>query len=324
MSDSMISVIVPIYKVEVYLDKCVQSIAEQTYSNLEIILVDDGSPDGCPAMCDAWAEKDGRIKVVHKENGGLSDARNAGLAVATGEYISFIDSDDWIEPDFLQVLLDAMKQNSAQIADCATRLVDEEGNELSVRGVAEDEVLTTIPALSRLVREDRVYQTVWNKLYHRDVIEGILFEKGRYNEDDFWTYQIFDRAEKVAVVSRPMYNYLQRGGSIMGVGYNPRRLDGLQARVLRMKYLQKYPELATLTRQNLALECLWHLQSILRHLKGQEQKDAREVVLNILRTTPKVPQKDLTLNVKYRLWYAMFITVPVLTARVRNMLSIGC
>ena len=100
----LISVIVPVYKVEKYLDKCVQSIVDQTYRNLEIILVDDGSPDNCPAMCDAWAEKDDRIRVIHKENGGLSDARNAGMAIATGEYIGFVDSDDWIFDDFVRCL----------------------------------------------------------------------------------------------------------------------------------------------------------------------------------------------------------------------------
>ena len=319
----LISVIVPIYKVEAYLNKCVQSIVDQTYADLEIILVDDGSPDTCPQMCDDWAAKDSRVKVVHKENGGLSDARNAGLSVATGEYISFIDSDDWIEPDFLQTLFDTMEQTGADIADCATRLVDEDGKELSVRGVNEDETLDTVPALVRLVKEDRVYQTVWNKLYRRTVIGDIRFEKGKYNEDDYFTYQVFDRAEKITVVARPMYNYLQRGGSIMGVGYNPRRLEGLQARVLRMEYLQKYPETAALTRQNLALDCMWHLQSILLHLDGQAQKDAKKTVLDILQTVPKVAGKDLTLNAKYRLWYNLFRTAPVMTAKLRNTLRIG-
>ena len=318
-----ISVIVPIYKVEKYLNKCVESIVGQTYADLEIILVDDGSPDSCPTLCDTWASKDSRVKVVHKENGGLSDARNAGLSVATGEYISFIDSDDWIEPNFLQTLFDAMQKTDAGIADCATRLVDEEGKELSVRGVNEDETLDTVPALVRLVKEDRVYQTVWNKLYRRAVIGDIRFEKGKYNEDDYFTYQIFDRAKKVAIVAKPMYNYLQRGGSIMGVGYNPRRLEGLQARVLRMKYLQKYPQTAALTRQNLALDCMWHLQSILLHLDGQAKKDAKKTVLDILKTVPKVAGKDLTLNAKYRLWYNLFRTAPVLTAKLRNALKIG-
>jgi glycosyltransferase involved in cell wall biosynthesis len=320
---ALISVIVPIYKVEAYLNKCVESIVRQTYTDLEIILVDDGSPDACPQMCDDWAARDSRIKVVHKENGGLSDARNAGLAVATGEYISFIDSDDWIEPEFMEVLLNAINTTGADIADCATRLVSEDGKELSIRGVAENETLDTVSALVRLVSEDRVFQTVWNKLYRRDVIGDILFEKGKYNEDDYFTYQVFDQAEKIAIVSKPMYNYLQRGGSIMGVGYNPRRLEGLQARVLRMEYLQKYPETANLTRQNLVLDCMWHLQSILLHLDGQARTNAKRMVLDILKSVPKVPGKKLTLNTKYKLWYSLFRFAPVTTAKLRNTLKIG-
>ena len=252
----LISVIVPVYKVEDCLDKCVQSIAGQTHSNLEIILVDDGSPDRCGAMCDAWAEKDSRIRVVHKENGGLSDARNAGLAVATGSLISFIDSDDWIEPDFLEALLTAMEQQDAQIAECAVDLVDEDGNLLRLREAAQVPVVEKHEGLHRLIQEDGIFQTVWNKLYRRHVLEGILFEKGKCHEDDFWTYQIFDRMDRLAVVNRPMYHYLQRSGSIMGVGYRLKRLDGLEARYRRMEYLSKYDDLRVLTQQNLMLHLL--------------------------------------------------------------------
>ena len=113
-----ISVIVPVYKVEKYLDRCVESIVNQTYKNLEIILVDDGSPDNCPVMCDEWAEKDERIRVIHKENGGLADARNAGMNIATGDYIGFVDSDDWIEPNMYEVLLKNALKYDADISRC--------------------------------------------------------------------------------------------------------------------------------------------------------------------------------------------------------------
>ena len=319
----LISVIVPIYKVEDCLDKCVRSIVEQTYTNLEIILVDDGSPDGCGAMCEAWAQKDSRIKVVHKENGGLSDARNAGMAVATGSLISFVDSDDWIAPDFLEALLSAMGTQNAQIAECAVELVDESGNTLRRRETAKVSSVEKIDGLRRLVLEDGIYQTVWNKLYRREVIEGIPFEKGKYHEDDFWTYQVFDRMERLAIVERPMYHYLQRSGSIMGVGYSLKRLDGPEARFRRMEYLSKYDELRNLTRQQLMLDYLWHLQSILRSLRGQEQKQAVDTIMNMKKATPKVPFRKLTLNTKYRVWYMVFTVAPKLTAKVRNLLKIG-
>ncbi len=319
----LISVIVPIYKVEPYLDRCVQSIVEQTFKNLEIILVDDGSPDACPAMCDAWAEKDSRIKVIHKENGGLSDARNAGLAVATGEYIGFIDSDDYIAPEFLTELYDAMAQTGADIAECATAYVDEDGNILRQRNVAPVAQMDKLEALRRLVLEDGIYQTVWNKLYRRAVINGILFEKGKYHEDDFWTYQVFDRMEKLAVVDRPMYYYLQRAGSIIGAGYTVKRLDGLEARILRMEYLQKYPELACLTRQNLVMDCMWHYQSAKTHLAGQEQETALTKVRETMKNCPAVPLHRLSGKMTHRLWYLLFRTMPELTTWVRNKIGIG-
>lgn len=320
----LISVIVPVYKVEDCLNKCVRSIAEQTYPNLEIILVDDGSPDGCGAMCDAWAERDSRIKVVHKENGGLSDARNAGMKIASGSLISFIDSDDWIEPVFLQTLLEAMERQNAQIAECAVELVDESGKVLRLRQTAKVPVADKIDGLRRLILEDGIYQTVWNKLYRREVLEGIFFEKGKYHEDDFWTYQVFDRMDRLAVVERPMYYYLQRSGSIMGAGYRLKRLDGLEARYRRMEYLGKYAELRELTRQQLMLDYMWHLQSALRCLQPPDRKTAVETILTMKKKTPKVPLRKLSLNTKYRIWYELFVMMPEMTAKVRNFLKIGC
>lgn len=318
----LISVIVPIYKVEEYLDRCVRSIAEQTYSDLEIILVDDGSPDGCPAICDAWAEKDARIKVIHKENGGLSDARNAGIEIATGEYVAFIDSDDSIEPDFIQKLYDAITEYNADVAECAVLYVDESGNTLRERNSAPMTEMGKIEALRRLVLEDGVYQTVWNKLYRREVIADIPFAVGKYHEDEFWTYQVFDRIEKLAVVHDSLYNYLQRGSSIIGVGYNIRRLDGLEARFLRMKHLQKYDELAELTREQLITDCMWHYQSAKRVLKGKEKEKALAYIKSIL-TEIGLVKCSSNMKFTHRLWRAMFIAAPDLTVWVRNKIGIG-
>lgn len=316
-----ISVIVPIYKVEPYLDRCVRSIVAQTYDNLEIILVDDGSPDNCPTMCDAWAAKDSRIKVIHKENGGLSDARNAGLSVATGALVSFIDSDDYIAPEFVTELYDAIAQTGADVAECATAYVDEDGNILRLRNAAPVAQMDKLEALRRLVLEDGIYQTVWNKLYRREIC--IPFETGKLNEDEFFTWKVFEKIEKLAVVEAPLYNYLQRGGSIIGTGYHIRRLDGLVARFQRMRALQKYEELACLTRQQFAFDCLWHLQCVLRCLKGDELQQARRDILSMLSCTARVPQRKLLLNLKYRVWYELVQAMPETTAKIRNKLKIG-
>ena len=274
--DELISVIVPVYKVEKYLDRCVESIINQTYSNLEIILVDDGSPDHCPAMCDAWADKDRRIEVIHKKIGGLSDARNVELAVATVELIGFIDSDDWIEKSLFECLHQAMIETGADVAECATSYDAEDGKLLRIRKEALAPLLERREALRRLVLEDGVYQTVWNKLYRCEIVNGIDFVVGKCNEDDFWTYKVFDKGKSLATVEAPLYHYLQRSTSIIGVGYNLRWLDGLEARFQRMEYLQKYDELAKLTRQQFILDCIWHLQCTFCYLSGQEQYIARK------------------------------------------------
>ena len=319
----LISVIVPVYKVENYLDKCVRSIVDQTYHNLEIILVDDGSPDRCGELCDAWAAKDSRIRVIHKENGGLSDARNAGLAVATGEYVSFIDSDDYIAPNFLARLYDAMVQTGAEVAECAADYVDEDGNILRLRNAADMREMGKMEALRRLVMEDGVYQTVWNKLYRRDVIDGIPFAVGKLNEDEFWTYLVFDRIEKLAIVPEPLYHYLQRGGSIIGTGYNIRRLDGLEARFQRMEYLQKYEELSCLTRQGLMGDCMWHYQSAKAHLTGQDREKALRFIRKVKKNCPGVPLHKLRGKFTHRVWYVLFRLMPDLTVWVRRRLKLG-
>ena len=320
----LVSVIVPIYKVAEYLDSCVRSLTEQTYPDLEIILVDDGSPDDCGAMCDAWAAKDRRIRVVHKKNGGLSDARNAGLQAATGSFVSFIDGDDLVKPDFVEALKGAMEARNAQIAECAVELVGERGGVMGRWKTAKEPVLDKIEGLRRLIAEDGIVTIVCNKLYRREVLEGILFEKGKRHEDEFWTYQVFDRMGRLAVVDRPMYCYRQRGGSIMNSGYSMTRLDGLEARMIRMAHLNQYEQLKDLIHQQLTMDQLWHLQRILRFLEGQERKRAVKIVMDIKKATPGVPVRRLTLGKLFTLFYLMFRIAPKLTARAANWLKIEC
>lgn len=318
----LISVVVPIYGVEKYLDKCVASIVNQTYPHLEIILVDDGSPDGCGALCDEWVKRDNRIKVVHKENGGLSDARNAGIPYATGEYISFVDSDDYLDSTFYERLYTTMQETGAEIVECATRYVGENGSELKIRPSKEG-MFDKLTALKLLILENGLYQTVWNKLYRREVVDGLLFAKGRYNEDEFWTYKVFDRAEKIVAFQEPLYNYLQRKSSIIGAGYNVKRLDGLDALFERMIYLEKYVELADLVRQEFALSALWHLQGVLRHFKGETKKQTSKKIVKMIQSTPKVKSRCLTLNANYKFWYKFLYKFPVTCAKLRNAFGIG-
>lgn len=275
----LISVIVPIYNVEKYLARCVDSIINQTYKNLEIILVDDGSPDRCPQMCDDYAKKDSRIKVVHKNNGGLSDARNAGMVVATGEYISFIDSDDYVSDDFFECLLDVMNKENSDIAECSVvkfyedNRFDEFSDDLSVK------TYDTQDAMSALIAENPFHQHVWNKLYKTELVKDIPYAVGKLNEDEFWTYRVFGRANKVARINKTMYYYFQRSSSIMGVGYNIRRLDALEGKANRQKYIENnFPDLSTQAKIDLYGSCMFAYQSVLKFMSGADKKKALELI----------------------------------------------
>lgn len=275
MDNPLISVIVPIYKVEKYLNRCIESIVNQTYSNLEIILVDDGSPDYCPQMCDDWAVKDNRIKVIHKENGGLSDARNAGMKIATGEYISFIDSDDYVSLDFFETLLSIMTNEQSDIVECSVVKFYEYG---SINEYLDDsDILSfeTESALSGLISEKPFHQHVWNKLYKADTVKGITFPVGKLNEDEFWTYQVFGNAKKVTKINKTMYFYFQRSGSIMGQNYSIRRLDALEGKANRQKYIEKeYPVLSLQAKTDLYGSCIYAYLCALKCIEGEEKRIA--------------------------------------------------
>lgn len=225
-----ISVIVPVYKVEKYLGKCVESIINQTHSNLEIILVDDGSPDRCGEICDTYAAKDTRVKVIHKENGGLSDARNAGIEVATGDYIGFVDSDDYIHPQMYEKLLGAILEHDADMSICPYEYVDEEGEAISKENPVRTEVLSNIAALEKLASPCWwYYTTAWNKLYKKILFATIRFPKGKIHEDQFTVHELFYVCEKIVTIEDKLYNYLQRKNSIMGSKISISRLDGIEA-----------------------------------------------------------------------------------------------
>ena len=212
-SEPKISVIVPVYKVEPYLRKCLDSIVNQTYKNLQIILVDDGSPDNCGAVCDEYAAKDRRIEVVHQKNGGLSAARNAGLKLADGNYIGFVDSDDWIELDMYDYLLKNALKYQADIAVCGR--VERYRDKSVFRGWEQLEILNTEQALETLLKNDIMQNFVWDKLYKRNLFDDVWFPIGKTFEDIAVMHRLFARAARVICLPDIGYNYLQRDGSIV-------------------------------------------------------------------------------------------------------------
>lgn len=220
----LISVIIPVYKVEDYLEKCVESVINQTYSNLEIILVDDGSPDCCGEICDKYAEKDRRIKVIHKENGGLSDARNAGMKIATGEYFAFIDSDDWVESGYFGTLYRLLKDNDADLSAISLCSVNEEGKEIGRHCGGETHLLDDTVAMENMFHRDGLPWCAPAKLYKRSLFDGITYPRGILMEDKATTYKIFARCKTIVYSDIPLYKYLVRQGSIMRSQFSEKRM----------------------------------------------------------------------------------------------------
>lgn len=224
---SLISIIIPIYKVELFLDECITSVVEQTYKNLEIILVDDGSPDNCPTMCDGWAEKDNRIRVIHKPNGGLADARNAGLDIATGEYISFIDSDDWILPEMYEKMMSVMQKENVDICACNIRSCYPDHEE--VWGCKEYFTGNSEQTLDMLYSDTKYPVSSLNKLYKRECWKELRFPIGKICEDAFTTYQLVHNAECIVQIPEAFYCYRIRPQSIMTSDFTIERMDEEEA-----------------------------------------------------------------------------------------------
>lgn len=234
-----ISIVVPIYKVEKYLDKCIESLVQQTYRDLEIILVDDGSPDACPKMCDNWAKKDNRVVVIHKKNGGLSDARNVGIEAATGEYISFVDSDDYLSMDFFEILKDALKNNNADIAMSEVLLKYEDKSLIKATKFTKNKEVC-IPGIDAIYDNDiRYNMTAWAKLYKSELFDGVKFPVGRLHEDEFVFFKIFAKCNLFVIDNNAKYYYIQRGTSIMYTKTEKNVRDILDAFEEKYNYLEK-------------------------------------------------------------------------------------
>ena len=234
-----ISVIVPVYNVEDYLDKCVESIVNQTYTNLEIILVDDGSTDSSGNKCDEWASKDERIIVIHKENGGLSDARNTGIELATGEFLSFVDSDDYVSENFLESMYLAMNKYNCELAICNVTTVDEDGK-LNEQFYQPFNRLTL--AKSHNKYESLSFHSASNKLYKKRLFDTIRYPNGKLYEDLFVYHYILDEVDKTAYTGINSYFYCIRSGSIMTSPYTIRSTDIIYGYYDRAKFLDDRKE----------------------------------------------------------------------------------
>lgn len=243
----LLSIIVPIYNVEQYLDRCIHSILNQTYQNLEIILVDDGATDCSGAIADSYAAKDKRIKVFHKENGGLSDARNYGLEHVTGDYILFIDSDDFIVNIMCERLITVASSNNADIVSC-NYYIYRGDDDISIHTMSVQDDKRTFTGMDMLryyllKTEPFDLNVVWNKIFKLDLFNGVepvRFPKGRVQEDNFTIFRLFLNANSIVTVNEPLYYYVQRAGSIMANFTRRFMIDTIESHMYMSDYLMNH------------------------------------------------------------------------------------
>ena len=242
-----ISVVVPIYKVESYLKECMDSILAQSYKNLEIIFVDDGSPDNCPQLCDQYAAYDNRVKVIHKVNGGLSDARNAGIGCATGDYITFVDSDDFIKKNMIEYLFNKLHEYDADIAFCQRVNVDESGAILSDGKTFKDSVVRgQQECMHQFLTNPNMDTVAWGQLYKITLFNDVRYPVGKYHEDVYTTYKLVAKSSCIVTCSEGMYCYRLRPESITSTSFKLKHLDIIEANKERSEFMKEhFPMLTT-------------------------------------------------------------------------------
>ena len=320
MTTPLISVIVPVYRVEEYMERCVKSILSQTYKNLEVILVDDGSPDQCPAICDACAEKDARVKVIHQENKGLSGARNAGIDAASGEYLAFVDSDDYVSPHFIEELYQLLQDTGCAIGQCRFSYV--KGDGLVEEGDSAFCIYRGESLMEQLYGPEEkatCFVVAWNKLYRAELFKetGIRYPEGRIHEDEATTYRLFHEAKKLVFLDRALYGYYtENGGSITSV-FSAKRLQWLTAHEERIAFFKKngYEKLLPAAYRKLWDACITF------YFRCTEQvKDAEELKKELRKRLETYRANGAAwiaaLPLKTRMGYELFSMSPGLYAKM--------
>lgn len=314
MENPLVSIIIPIYKVERFLERCVQSVITQTYRNLEIILIDDGSPDRCPQLCDKLSEDDTRIKVIHKKNGGLSDARNCGIEHASGEYLFFLDSDDWIRKDTISILLDRCITDGSDMAICDIEIVNDSYHIPINRMEKNFEIWDKIDFWNHLFSKYSLkYAVAWSKLYIRKIFDETRFPLKKINEDEFVLYDIIEQCERISVCDEKLYFYFQRDDSIMHQRYSLRNLDGIEAyldRAGRFLKAGSYHYAEKTIEQALRLFAIFYIkvdQNILT--ESSEYMDHKKKCIQMYREIPYT-------SLKTKLHFLLFNTSPALFAKI--------
>lgn len=314
----LISVIVPVYNVEAYLKRCINSIINQTYKKIEIILVDDGSTDNSCKICDEYKKKDERIQVIHKTNGGLSDARNVGKKTSKGDYICFIDSDDYIETNYIEELYNMCINSETQIAQCCFEIITD--NKETIKPKVEEIKYKKVSAQEMIYNSYGKYSAnniiVCNKMFKRELLNGIDFVVGKLHEDEFITYKLIYRACEVAVTNQKLYNYYQRQGSITNSSFNLKRLDYLMALEERLEFFKEKKE-KKLYYKTLEQYCYYALVFYYRTKKfiGESEKIQKELLKKYKSISKDVINNKQTKIIK-RIVFGLALIFPNIISKI--------
>lgn len=305
MEKDLISVILPIYNVEKYLSRCLDSVIGQTHKNIEIILVDDGSTDNSYKICEEYAKNDKRIVIIHKENGGLSDARNVGIKKAKGDYITLIDSDDYVEKDYVEFLYKLIKDNNSQMSVCGHTVLYENGKKIK-KETHEHLVLSAKKTLEKILYDDGIDLSAWAKMYEKKLFDKVQYPKGRYFEDSATTYLLVDECKKIAVGSESKYNYIIRNNSITTALFSPKKMELITSTEEMTSYVKsKYPDLKAAAERRLMYAYLSTL-SQLANSKFRHKKEENEL-MKYIKLNRKNVLKNKRLNKRDRV--ALYTTM---------------
>jgi len=285
-NSDLISVVVPVYNVEQYLEKCVNSIINQTYKNLEIILVDDGATDSSGNMCDQLAKSDSRITVYHKENGGLSDARNYGVERATGDYIGFVDSDDYIDSEMYEELYEAIKKENVDVVECNLKIIYPDRVELFTEQKYYN-VYTKQEYLEEYLKIEKIFGSACVRLIKSDIAKKLKFPVGKLYEDTYYAYDLIEKVDRYVIMNSPYYNYLMRENSITNTKFNPRIFDLIE--IVEKFHKMTYKNYSSLTE---AADCrkMYAYFSVLNSILLEDEFKNNSYYHNII-SNNEVPKK---------------------------------
>lgn len=321
----LISMVVPIYKVPEYIHKCLDSVISQSYHNLEIILVDDGSPDECGKICDEYASKDSRITVIHKENGGLSDARNAALDICKGEYVTFIDSDDYISSDYVEYLYDLLKNTDAELSICDFEYVSKTGKQFrncNFDGIIKK--MTQKEALAELCKGFLFTNSAWGKLYLTEHFKDIRYPKGYLFEDIPTTYKLFLKCNRIVFGRQAKYYYVYRSTAISRSQFSEKRLHAITfSEQMCADILKLYPDLDSLCANKLFNEYIYAFK-LWAVCKGADPAVYKMLKQKIKSVRKRIDKKSLTKKMK--LYYSVSFfsrSIMVSFAKLERKISLG-